>query len=66
MNFLDMSRNRVTIEKAGKVFELTKTPEGENSCKLCAFCQLCLNIDDGISDYPCDEFGKGVYYFKIS
>lgn len=57
----------MTIEKAGKVYEAKKTPEGENSCKACAFCQLCLNIDDGISEYPCEDFGKGTYYFiKIS
>lgn len=62
-----MSRNRVTIEKSGKVYEVKKTPDGENSCEACAFSQLCLNIDDGISEYPCDDFGKGVYYFiKIS
>lgn len=58
-----MSKNRVTIEKAGKVYELKKTPDGENSCKACAFCQLCLNIDDGVSEYPCDDFGLGIYYF---
>lgn len=62
-----MRRNRVTIEKSGNVYELEKTPDGENSCKACAFSQLCLNIDDGISEFPCDDFGKDVYYFiKIS
>lgn len=54
---------RVVVEKEGNRYELKKAEDNMHQCKACAFCQLCLNIDDGISEYPCDDFGKGNYYF---
>ena len=60
-----MSRNRVTLEKVGKVYELVKADEGVNSCEVCAFRELCMNTDDGSEEYPCEGLSpNGDYYFK--
>lgn len=59
-----MKKNRITIEIAHQRYELTKTPNGENCCKMCALSLYCWNLTSG-EETPCTELTTNPNYHFI-
>lgn len=65
-NVAKMGKNRITLEKNGRKYELVKTDDGMNSCLVCAFSQLCVCTDNGVDELPCTELSpKSDHHFIL-